>query len=54
MGQHGFQLKGGGALPVGREGDLQLTVLAEGSAAEAERELIAAGSWHSDMWRLAI
>ena len=44
MGQHGFQLKGGGALPLGREHDQQLTVLARGNAVEDEKELIAAGS----------
>ena len=53
MGKHGFQLKGGGSLPLGREHDVQLTALAAGASAESERELVATGAWLVDAWRLS-
>ena len=53
MGKHGFQLKGGGSLPLGREHVVQLTALAVGALAESERELVATGAWLVDAWRLS-
>ena len=44
MGKHGFQLKGVGLLPLGREHDVQLTTLAGGATAKSERELVATGA----------
>ena len=53
MAENGFELKGGGKLPDGRENDLLLTDLALGDQESDERDLIASGSWRSDIWRLS-